>query len=991
MAMYHFRLKSDKKPNGTRVSAVQHVDYIRREGNFSEHEQWLAKTKFVGNMITTAETTNALDGQTVLLYKTDDFGSIRNSANGIEVSENASPTTISIALMLAYESLNHQPLIIHGSPEFQQSVLNAAVFDELEISFADRLLQNEFIHQLAEKETASERFVGSGGRIITKRPKLQPIAGRTKTIETITQNGFRLSTLSQSHTLPAESETQLPEEESRKLDDIAKERYASVRWNFSAERKKYAQWTAAKILERVEETLDSVYASSHVEYINRERAFAQRGGCIFHAHRLPNWAHDDPKIFFQAADKYEGIGNRRYREIEFALPNELKTVEQYRQIIDAFIAKHLSNHYYAYAIHNKIGVMSDGEHHPHVHIMFSERLIDDVEKQHERTAENFFKYPLRKNVNASFEEHWRRGAPKNRNWAEKSFLAVLRADFAQIQNDVLEQNGFSIRVDHRSLKAQKAAAEQNGDTFLARLFSRIPEEYVGIISCHEDDEPKKERLRKFRSLRKQHFDLVMRLDALTKETEELETKDAVQSSSINAKNLMDSSEYTAQKNMTARQRELRARMFTAIAEVNKWKRVIISYHDAEEQAKLEYMSTAERELWQKYFETLAQKKQLEEFLKTLRKPKMTGISDTSGRDAVKAHEEVVAGVNSKIFSLFTASLMMKKSVEEIERRLESPECKKNIVLATHQILQANAPALKELKRASAELDNIVDELRNTIFEQTHEAPKVTFKTREVYDLIRHQLSELKKEYEKTQELKFALQRRIISPQRAMAMAQNIFVSGEFKKMRGAIRQLKKDEHRLARNIGEYTQREKIFHGKDWTVEPRSKFLQEQYYLMRQRTMLELEKARLNNLKLSLENRQTELEKICQEAEARSKIELIAAGILRKNYKFVRQLEEVEAQVKQLAERMNHAKAQMEALKFRLELDKSSTCYKLATHDNSSNDSAASIIADAILNEPQAVQLVARSTGNNLEMDKSWELMSDLDKDEFLHRQIIRDL
>ena len=48
-------------------------------------------------------------------------------------------------------------------------------------------------------------------------------------------------------------------------------------------------------------------------------------------------------------------------EIEFALPNELKTVEQYRQIIDAFIEKHLKDHYYAYAIHDKIGVMSNGQ------------------------------------------------------------------------------------------------------------------------------------------------------------------------------------------------------------------------------------------------------------------------------------------------------------------------------------------------------------------------------------------------------------------------------------------------------------------------------------------------------------------------------------------------------------------------------------------------------------------------------------------------------
>ena len=43
MAMFHFRLKSDKKPDGTKISAVQHVDYIRREGNFANVEQWEQK------------------------------------------------------------------------------------------------------------------------------------------------------------------------------------------------------------------------------------------------------------------------------------------------------------------------------------------------------------------------------------------------------------------------------------------------------------------------------------------------------------------------------------------------------------------------------------------------------------------------------------------------------------------------------------------------------------------------------------------------------------------------------------------------------------------------------------------------------------------------------------------------------------------------------------------------------------------------------------
>ena len=624
--------------------------------------------------------------------------------------------------------------------------------------------------------------------------------------------------------------------------------------------------------------------------------------------------------------------------------------------------------------------MSNGQHHPHVHIMFSERLIDEVEREKERAACNFFKYPLRRNVEASLEERRRHGAPKARKWSDKNFLTVLRADFAEIQNEVLAKNGFSIRVDHRTLKAQREEAERNGDTFLTRLFSRVPEEYVGVISCQEEGNQQLERLREFRALRKQHFDLVMKLEALTAETEELETKDAVQHSSTKARDFI-----AIPKNLTQSQQEYRAKMFTAVAEVNKWKRVVISYRDAEEQAKLEYMSKAERELWQKYSEALAQKKQLEEFLKTLRKP------DHSQKSALKAYEEVVAGVQTKISSLSTAVTMMSKSVEEISQRLDSPEYRNNILLVTHQILQANLQARKELKRASDDLERAADALRNAVFAQTAAEPKNIFKTREVYNLIRRQFFGLKKEYEKAQALKFTLQRRIISPQRALSMAQNIFVGGEFKKLRAAVRQLKKDEQRLTKNIAEYVQREKIFHDRAWTLEPRSKFLQEQYYLTRQKAMLEMEKARLDNLKLSLENRQTELEKICQEAEAQAKIELIAAGILRKNYKFIRQLEEVEARAKQLAERMNHAKMQMDALKMRIELDKPSTRYRIIMPDNSTNNSTASIIADAILNEPTAVQLVARSADNYLETDKTWELMSELDKDELIRQKIIRDL
>ena len=122
---------------------------------------------------------------------------------------------------------------------------------------------------------------------------------------------------------------------------------------------------------------------------------------------MPKWAQDDPKNFFQAADEYEGVGNRRYMEIEFALPNELKTVEQYRQIIDAFIAKHLKDHYYAYAIHNKIGVMSEGQHHPHVHIMFFEQVTNEVGKKMKLGLQNFFIWCIKRYLLRAFA-YWER-------------------------------------------------------------------------------------------------------------------------------------------------------------------------------------------------------------------------------------------------------------------------------------------------------------------------------------------------------------------------------------------------------------------------------------------------------------------------------------------------------------------------------------------------------------------------------------------------------
>ena len=72
-------------------------------------------------------------------------------------------------------------------------------------------------------------------------------------------------------------------------------------------------------------------------------------------------------------------------------------------------------------------------------------------------------------------------------------------------------------------------------------------------------------------------------------------------------------------------------------------------------------------------------------------------------------------------------------------------------------------------------------------------------------------------------------------------------------------------------------------------------------------------------------------------------------------------------------------------------DKVSTRYRVTVSDTLTNNQATSLIADAILFELEAVQLVARSTGNILETEKDWELISEFDKDEFLRQKFIREL
>ena len=190
-------------------------------------------------------------------------------------------------------------------------------------------------------------------------------------------------------------------------------------------------------------------ASAHAEYIEREGEYKLKNNekleAVEHGN-MPEWAQDNPNLFWQCDDEFERKNGSTYREIEIALPREL-TLQQRKELVQTFVEQELGEkHAYTWAIHNPKASIEGGEQ-PHAHIMYSERLQDGIE----RSPDQFFKRYNSKNPE--------RGGCQKSNFAKtaeqrKTELVELRERFADLQNAYLEEYGHTDRVDHRSLADQ---------------------------------------------------------------------------------------------------------------------------------------------------------------------------------------------------------------------------------------------------------------------------------------------------------------------------------------------------------------------------------------------------------------------------------------------------------------------------------------------------------------------------------------------------------
>lgn len=185
-------------------------------------------------------------------------------------------------------------------------------------------------------------------------------------------------------------------------------------------------------------------ATDKIKYICRLGRYENRGDLVHTATgNMPDFAVDDPLVFWQAANEYERKNSAVYTEHVLTLPRDL-TLDQQIKLVENWTKTELKNKAYQYAIHHSKAL--DGQLNPHAHLVFSEREQDGIS----RTKEQFFKRYNSKNPERG---GCKKGGTGSRNAQEnKQHLLDQRQRFETLTNQHLELANAKTKVSLQSYK-----------------------------------------------------------------------------------------------------------------------------------------------------------------------------------------------------------------------------------------------------------------------------------------------------------------------------------------------------------------------------------------------------------------------------------------------------------------------------------------------------------------------------------------------------------
>ena len=226
-------------------------------------------------------------------------------------------------------------------------------------------------------------------------------------------------------------------------------------------------------------------AAAKYDYISRDGKYAQAGrkevvhlesGC------MPAFASSDARLYWSAADSHERSNGRLFRSLTAALPNTLDAsarLELSRRFAAQVTGGELP---YTLALHAGRSKKAGVDDNPHLHLVFSERVNDGLE----RGAEQWFRRASPKKGDPSSG-----GARKTDRTKPRSWLEETRSAWAGEMNLAFERAGVDDRATAESHATQLARARAAGDTAAeAHLLLNPPSTHIGPPAKHSwEDRP----------------------------------------------------------------------------------------------------------------------------------------------------------------------------------------------------------------------------------------------------------------------------------------------------------------------------------------------------------------------------------------------------------------------------------------------------------------------------------------------------------------------
>ena len=220
-------------------------------------------------------------------------------------------------------------------------------------------------------------------------------------------------------------------------------------------------------------------AAAKYDYISRDGRYAR--ACqdeVVHIESgsMPAFASSDARVYWAAADSHERSNGRLFRSLTAALPNSLDLVGRL-ELARSFAAHVTAGQMpYTLAVHAGLSKEPGVASNPHLHLVFSERVNDGVE----RAAELWFRRAA-----PAGRDPASGGARKSERTKPREWLEETRQAWAAEMNLAFGRAGVADRVTAESHAAQLARARASGDAAEEqRLLLNPPSEHIGPAAKH---------------------------------------------------------------------------------------------------------------------------------------------------------------------------------------------------------------------------------------------------------------------------------------------------------------------------------------------------------------------------------------------------------------------------------------------------------------------------------------------------------------------------